>query len=75
MEKSPNGVPGLAPPGSFHKRLYISETVEFPTPKPNIIYYCHKVKHIPFDKTTKILETVRTETFIYHKFIVVDIKI
>ena len=26
------------------------------------ICYCHKVKHIPFDNTTYILETVRTET-------------
>ena len=39
------------------------------------IYYCHKVKHIPIDNTTKVLETVRTETFEgYQKFTVVDNK-
>ena len=42
---------------------------------PNFIYYCHKVKHIPFDNNTKVLETVRTETFErYQQFIVVDNK-
>ena len=30
---------------------------------PIKLYYCHKVKHIPFDNTTKVLETVRAETF------------
>ena len=39
------------------------------------IYYCHKVKHIPFDNTNKVLETVRIEAFErYQKFIVVDTK-
>ena len=39
------------------------------------VYYCHKVKHITFENTTKVLETVRTETFErYEKFIVVDNK-
>ena len=40
-----------------------------------ILYYCHKVKHISFDNTAKLLETVRTETFeIYQKIIMVDNK-
>ena len=39
------------------------------------IYYCHKVKHVPFDNTTKVLGTVRTETFErYQKFTVADNK-
>ena len=39
----------------------------------DVIYYCHKVKHIPFDNTTWVLETVRTETYKrYQIFIVVD---
>ena len=39
------------------------------------IYYCHKVKHIAFDITTSVLETVRTETFErYQIFVVVDNK-
>ena len=38
-------------------------------------YYCHKVKHIPFDNTTKVLETEKMETFErYQKFIVEDNK-
>ena len=39
------------------------------------VYFCRKVKHIPFYNTTKVLETVRMETFErYQHFIVVDNK-
>ena len=37
-----------------------------------ILYYCHKVKHIPFDNTTKVLETVRKETFERNKKLIVE---
>ena len=40
-----------------------------------IIYFCHKIKHIPFDNTTYVLETLRTETFErYPKMILADNK-
>ena len=40
-----------------------------------LIYYCHKVKHIRFNNTARVLGTVRTESFEgYQIFIVVDNK-
>ena len=36
------------------------------------IYYGHKFKHIPFDNTTKVLGTIRTESFERYKNIYCD---